>query len=191
MRPRRRWGTQFRHSKIHPCRQASNDSREKATTTSSPSVVTAANPTFPPQLQKTSSSTRSNSPASATTSKSSATSSCPARPSPHQRTAGLRGPALEGTPIPQTLSFKACRFETLLADPLLRFQRLHPQQAGRKAEVHAPQPRHPRPCRKTRGLALVELPSLSSGRTRPSSDIPALTKRKRIAPSRDGPPYRR
>jgi hypothetical protein len=47
-------------------------------------------------------------------------------------------------------------------------------------ELHAPQPGHPRPCRKTRGLVLVQFPSLSSGRTRPGPDIPALTNGSRL-----------
>ena len=66
-----------------------------------------------------------------------------ARPPPPQRT-HHRAPR-QGPPGPQTPRLQTDRHQTLLATPLLRLQRLHRQEAPRKAPLHARQPGHPRP----------------------------------------------
>jgi putative transposase len=98
---------------------------------------------------KTSSSTPWNSPANATGSKSSATSSCPST-----FISFSANPSTTKSPSPKHSSPSSCPSQSASRrnpsgkPATTRFFVLHPQQASRKAEVHAPQPSHPKPRRK-------------------------------------------
>src|SRR5260370_1568739 len=149
MRPRRRWGTQFRHSKIYSCRQGSNDSREgddhfitfscyrRETYFAAP----ASKDIFLDSLELT-------------------------RKRQDFEVLGyvvipehvhllVSAPLDYKSPLSKALQSLQLSVSQRLAPrpfwqaPLLRLQCLHPQQAGRKVEVHAPQPSHPRSRRET------------------------------------------